>query len=180
MSSHLQVMFMTRLLSIAMVVLFLASLNSCATWMASPVHPGQTEAEVVARLGQPTHVYQDGASRLLEYMHGPMGQTTNMARIGPDGKLVSYEQVLTVQIFATIKIGESDKAMVLRTVGAPSKTVLSSASRLEAWNYPYKENGVWDSMMTVSFDKAGIVRNLQNGPDPGYQRGGGGHGGGAH
>jgi len=135
------------------------------------VLPGQSEAEVIARLGQPTHVYQDGANRLLEYMHGPMGQTTNMARIGPDGKLVSYEQVLTMPMFATIKLGEADKEKVLRTIGAPSETRFYSASQLEAWSYPFKEHGVWDSLMSVYFDKAGIVRRMESGPDPKYDPG---------
>ena len=180
MALHLRAIIMKRLFRIAIAVLFLAGSNSCATWTAAPVRPGQTEAEVVARLGQPTHVYTDGDIRLLEYMHGPMGQTTNMARIGPDGKLDSYNQVLTTQMFATIKIGESDKAMVLRTVGAPSDTRYFALSQLEAWSYPFKENGVWDSLTSIYFDKAGIVRKLENGPDPKYSPGGGGRGGGGH
>lgn len=152
-------------------ILVLANLNSCATLGLGPVHPGQTEAEVISRLGTPTHVYQDGSSRLLEYMHGPMGQTTDMARIGPEGKLVSYQQVLTLRMFGTITLGESDKEKVLRTVGAPSDTRFYALSQLEAWSYPFKENGVWDSLMSVYFDKAGIVRKLQNGPDPKYELG---------
>jgi len=79
---------MTHLLRMVAALFVLAGLNSCATWIKPPVQPGQSEAEVIARLGQPTHVYQDGSSRWLEYMHGPMGQTTEMARIGPDGRLV--------------------------------------------------------------------------------------------
>ena len=147
-----------------------AGLSACAT--RPPVLPGQTEAEIIARLGQPTHVYQDGSSRLLEYMHGPMGHSTEMARIGPDGKLVSYEQVLTLQKFATIQIGAADKESVLRTVGAASETHFYPASQLEAWSYPFKENGIWDSLMSVHFDKAGIVRKIQNGPDPKFDLGG--------
>ncbi len=157
---------------IAATVFALANLNSCATWGTAPVHAGQTEAEVVARLGQPTQVYQDGASRLLEYMHGPMGQTTEMARIGPDGKLAAFEQVLTMQTFAKIKVGEADKNSVLRTIGAPSETRFYAAAQLEAWSYPFKENGVWDSLMSVYFDKAGVVRKLENGPDPRFTFGG--------
>ncbi len=163
---------MHGLLRILAALVVSASLNSCATWWPAPPRPGQTEAEVIARLGQPTHVYQDGASRLLEYMHGRMGQTTDMARIGPDGRLVSYEQVLTLQMFGTIKIGEADKDKVLRTIGAPSETRFYSASQLEAWSYPFKESGVWDSFMSVYFDKAGVVRRLENGADPLRELGG--------
>lgn len=170
--TRLQVKPMEHLFRILAAVLLLVNLNSCATWWKPPVQPGQTEAEVIARLGRPTHVYQDGASRLLEYMHGRMGQTTEMARIGPDGRLVSYAQVLTVEMFATIKTGEANKETVLRTIGAPSETAFYRGSQLEAWSYPYKESGVWDSMMSVYFDKAGIVRKLENGPDPMREVGG--------
>lgn len=165
---------MIRLVRIKLVVLALAGFGACAIQPA--VHPGQSEAEVVARLGRPTHVYQDGASRLLEYMHGPMGQTTDMARIGPDGRLVSFEQVLNMQKFSAIEPGVADKEKVLRTIGAPSETHFYLASQLESWSYPFKENGIWDSMMSVFFDKAGVVRTLQNGPDHKYDLGdGGGH-----
>ena len=147
----------------------LAGLVACAPTI--PVRPGQSETEVVARLGRPTHVYQDGTSRLLEYMHGPMGQATEMARIGPDGKLVSYEQVLTMEKFATITPGQADKEKVLRTIGAASETRYYPASKLEEWSYPFKEQGIWDSLMAVYFDQAGIVRKLQNGPDPKFDLG---------
>jgi len=159
---------------VSAALLLLAGLNSCATWGTPRVQPGQTEAEVIARLGRPTQVYADGNTRLLEYMHGPMGQSTEMARIGPDGKLVSYEPVLNLRTFATIKIGEANKDSVLRTIGAPSDTVYYPLVKLEAWSYPFKEHGVWDSLMAVYFDKSGIVRRMENGPDPRYQPGGDG------
>ena len=165
---------MKRLLRIVVAIPILTVLNSCATWMQPPVQPGQSEAQVLARMGQPTQVYQDGASRLLEYRHGRMGQTTDMARIGPDGKLVSFEQVLTLRQFASIKIGEANKDKVLRTIGAPSEIRFYSLSQLEAWSYPFKESDVWDSLMAVYFDKAGIVRKLENGPDP-FRMPGGDH-----
>ena len=163
---------MRRIFTVLAAAVLLPSLSSCASWLAPPVQPGQTEAEVIAKLGRPTNVYQDGASRALEYMHGPMGQTTEMARIGPDGKLVSFEQVLNMRTFSTITVGEADKNKVLRTVGTPSQIQYFRLSKLEAWNYPYRENGIWDSMMTVYFDKSGIVRKMENGPDPNRLPGG--------
>jgi hypothetical protein len=39
-------------------------------------------------------------------------------------------------------------------------------SDLEVWSYPYKEAGVWDSIMSVHFDRNGILQRMQNGPDP--------------
>src|ERR1700738_397799 len=95
---------MNLLARILSALVLLSILNSCATWGTSSVRAGQPESEIVGQLGQPTHMYQDGENRLLEYMTGPMGQTTYMARIGPDGRLVSYEQVLTMPKFNSIKI----------------------------------------------------------------------------
>jgi len=141
-------------------------LSACAGFGGPPLAPGATEAEVLARLGRPTHVYQEGGGRLLEYMHGPMGQTTDMARIGPDGRLQSFEQVLTMEKFAGIVPGQTRQEQVLRTVGAPSEIRFYRNVGMNGWNYPFKENNTWDSMMTIYIDSAGLVQRLENGPDP--------------
>jgi outer membrane protein assembly factor BamE (lipoprotein component of BamABCDE complex) len=155
-----------RLVFRTLALVLCTSLTSCAAFQRSPVQPGQTESEVIATLGKPTHRYRDGEHRLLEYMTGPMGQTTYMARIGPDGTLRSYEQVLTLERFSTIEVGHAEKEDVLKTVGAPSETDYFPLLDLEAWSYPYKENGVWDSVMSIYFDQTGTVRRLENGLDP--------------
>ena len=143
------------------------ALSACAGIYAPPLPAGTPEAEVVARLGAPTHVYPatERQSRVLEYMTGPFGQVTFMARIGPDGRLLSYEQALTPQTFARIRVGADTRADVLHVLGAPSETTYLSLVRQEVWSYPYKENPVADSMMHVHFDDAGIVRRMLNGPD---------------
>lgn len=128
--------------------------------------PGATEAEVVARLGRPTHIYQDGGARFLEYMRGPMGQTTDMARIGPDGRLQSFEQVLTMEKFAAIVPGQTRQDQVLRIVGAPSEVRHYRHVGMDGWNYPFRESNTWDSMMTIYIDGDGLVRRMENGPDP--------------
>jgi hypothetical protein len=141
-------------------------LAACASLGGPALAPGATEDEVLNRLGQPTHVYQDGNTRLLEYMHGPMGQTTDMARIGPDGRLQSFTQVLTMESFARIVPDVTRQEQVLRIVGAPSEVKFYRHVGMRGWNYPYKENNVWDSMMTIYVDDAGLVRRMENGPDP--------------
>lgn len=140
-------------------------LGACAGFGSDPVKPGDSESAVISKLGAPTHRYQDGNQRLLEYMKGPWGQQTYMARIGPDGRLVSYEQVLTIQKFASITPGEATKNDVLKSIGAPSDTSYLPLSELEVWSYPYKEANVWNSVMHVHFDKRGIVQRMQGGPD---------------
>jgi hypothetical protein len=151
---------------LACALLPLVMLSACAGLGEPAIAPGATEADVVARLGRPTHVYPDGDSRLLEYMRGPMGQTTGMARIGPDGRLQSFEQVLTMERFARIVPGQTRQEQVLRTVGAPSEIRFYRNVGMNGWNYPYKESNTWDSMMTIYVDDTGLVRRMENGPDP--------------
>jgi hypothetical protein len=144
-------------------------LAGCAGLGGPPPTPGDTIDTVKLKLGQPTASYSAGPEQLLEYAHGPMGQTTFMARIGADGRLVSYEQVLTGEKFATIKIGTATHEDVLRTVGRPAEKSYLALRDLEVWSYRYKEAGVWNSMMHVHFDRSGVVRMIQNGPDPMYE-----------
>lgn len=157
---------MMKFVSYIFAVAFLLVLGACAALIPAPVNIGDTESEVIAKRGHPTHRYQDGKDHLLEYALGPWGQKTYMARIDASGKIISFEQVLTSQKFATIKVGEATKDDVLRTIGAPTETSYLSLTDLEVWSYPYKESGVWNSMMHVHFDRAGIVRKMLNGPDP--------------
>lgn len=144
------------------------ALGGCASLLREAPSLGDPVDVVTAKMGQPTALYQDGHGRILEYATGPMGQYTWMARIGPDGKLVSYEQVLTGEKFATIKIDKATKDDVLRTVGHPAERSRVALGNYEVWSYRYKESGVWNSMMHVHFDANGVVRLMQNGPDPMY------------
>jgi hypothetical protein len=141
-------------------------LAGCTVFSGQPVDVGTPEADLIARLGTPTARYPVASGHLLEYRRGPWGQQTYMARIGTDGRLQSYEQVLTLQKFGSIRIDHDNKEDVLRTIGAPSETTYFSRVQREVWSYPYKESGVWNSLMSVYFDNAGIVRKLENGPDP--------------
>lgn len=129
------------------------------------VQIGATEAQVLAARGAPTNRYLLDDGQLLEYNHGPFGQQTYMARLNANGRLISFEQVLTDRKFAEIKPNASTTTDVLHTVGAPSERMHFPLSQLEAWSYPYKENGIWNSVMHVYVDRAGIVRKMDKTPD---------------
>jgi hypothetical protein len=146
--------------------------SACTSLMPAPVSVGETEASVIAKRGLPTNRIPDGNDYLLEYRHGPWGQTTDMARFDRDGRLISYEQVLTNEKFATIKLGVSSKTDVLRSVGHPSQTSYLSRQQLEVWTYPYKESGVWNSMMHIHFAQNGIVQKMESGQDLRFDRDG--------
>lgn len=140
-------------------------LGGCAAMMRTAPMPGDTRDAVTTKFGPPTAVYQEAGGQVLEYASGPFGHETYMAHLGPDGRLTLFEQVLTGQKFATLKIGGVTRDDVLRTLGRPSERSYLDLPELEVWSYRYKENGVWNSMMHAHFDRAGVLRMMQNGPD---------------
>jgi len=145
----------------------LSTLSGCAPLVRRTPPAGAPLAEVTARLGQPNAVYQDPAGgQVLEYRGQPMGQFQHMARIGPDGRLLSYEQVLTSENFAQVEIGHWNKDDILRHFGRPAEVSRERGSGDEVWSYRYKEKGVWNSFMNVTFTQPGVVRQMRNSPDP--------------
>jgi hypothetical protein len=141
-------------------------LAACASLFAPPPAPGTPVDAVRARLGQPTATYHNGPDTMLEYAYGPAGQYTFMARIGPDGRLISYEQVLSSEKFGTVKTGKDNKETILRTFGRPARVTHYASVDGDVWEYRYKEQNVWDSVMSVEFDRGGVVQSMVNGPDP--------------
>jgi outer membrane protein assembly factor BamE (lipoprotein component of BamABCDE complex) len=145
------------------------TLAGCTTILRQPPPAGAPLAEVTAQLGQPNAVYPDPAGgQVLEYRGQPMGQFQYMARIGPDGRLVAYDQVLTSENFAKVKVDHWTKDDIVRNFGRPAEVSRVYAHDYEVWSYRYKEAGVWNSMMNVHFDAQGVVRQMLNGPDPLY------------
>ena len=145
------------------------TLAGCTTILRQPPPLGAPLAQVTAQLGQPNAVYPDPAGgQVLEYRGQPMGQFQYMARIGPDGRLVAYDQVLTSENFAKVKVDRWTKDDILRHFGRPAEVTGVYYHNYEVWSYRYKEAGVWNSMMSVHFDAQGVVRQMLNGPDPMY------------
>ncbi len=141
-------------------------LSGCAGMMRTAPSIGDPLGAVVEKFGKPTAVYPWPGGQVLEYATGPFGQFTFMARMGPDGRLTSFEQVLTGEKFATLKIGTATKQDVLHTLGRPAERSYLDLPKLEVWSYRYREAGVWNSMMHAHFDRGGVLRMMQNGPDP--------------
>lgn len=146
------------------------TLTGCASLMGPPLVPGTPVQQVIARNGPPAVEYIDGNTKILEWPVSEWSQYAYMAKIGPDGKLISYENVRTREKFATITINQSNKNDVLKTLGHPTETQYLPLKKQEAWSYRYKEDGVWNSMMHIYFDSSGIVRGMENGMDPLFLR----------
>ncbi|ALK98131.1 hypothetical protein AB595_17890 [Massilia sp. WF1] len=151
----------------AIALALILTLSACAPLVRRTPAVGAPLSEVTAKLGQPNAVYPDPAGgQILEYRGQPMGQFQHMARIGADGRLLSYEQVLTSENFAKIEIGVWNKDEVLRHFGRPAEVMRSRLEEGEIWSYRYKEQGLWNSMMNVDFNARGTVLRVFNSPDP--------------
>jgi hypothetical protein len=123
--------------------------------------------QVLAGLGQPDAIYPEpDGGKALEYRGQPMGQFQYMAYVEPDGRLIAYQQVLTGENFARVKIGKTTKDDILRMFGRPAEVSRVAFHDYEVWTYRYKESGVWNSVMNVHFDRNGVVQQMLNGPDP--------------
>lgn len=68
--------------------------------------------------------------------------------------------------FAAIAIGKDTQHTVRATFGPPDETTYLALRDLQVWSYRYRQQDVWYSMMHIHFDRNGIVRELQSGPDP--------------
>jgi hypothetical protein len=143
------------------------ALPACAPLVQRTPAVGTPLADVTARLGKPDAVYPtpDGG-QVLESRGQPMGQFQHMARFRPDGRLLSYEQVLTTEQFARVQVGYWNKDDILRHFGRPAEVSRERVNGDEVWSYRYKEKGVWDSLMNITFTKPGVVRRMENTPDP--------------
>jgi len=158
-----------RMMLAAALVLTALSLSACAVFRQPPP-AGAPLAQVTAALGQPDASYPEpDGGQLLEYRGQPMGQFQHMARISPDGRLVSYEQVLTSENFGKVKVDHWTKDDILRHFGRPAEVSRVGFHNYEVWSYRYKEAGVWNSIMHVHFDEQGVVRQMLNGPDPMFE-----------
>lgn len=136
---------------------------------ASPesIKSGAAESDVIGRLGRPDSVFAlpDGAKR-LEYNRGEFMQRSWMVDLDRDGRVVRVDQVRDEAHFARLQPGNDDQASVRRALGTPWKVEYYPPSKLTAWLYPYRESGVFNSVMAVMFDPSGVFRRAENGPDP--------------
>jgi hypothetical protein len=121
--------------SSALSVLLLVA--GCAGYGPGNLAPGQSEADVRARMGEPTDrvALPNGGSR-LEYARGPMGAHTYRIELDAAGRVHSVSQVLTEANFATVRRSES-KADVRDRLGRPAEQRVGWRGVGEVWSYRY-------------------------------------------
>ena len=120
------------------VVLVAIALSACAGYSPGDLRSGQSEADVRARMGEPTGRYAlpDGGSK-LEYARGPMGKHTYMVDVDAGGRVRGWEQVLTEARFDAVKIAEP-RVEVRNDLGRPSETRVGWRGVGEVWSYRYE------------------------------------------
>jgi hypothetical protein len=129
-------------------------LAACAGYGPSGVQAGNTEAEVVQVMGQPTGRYaMPGGTQRLEYARGPAGRHTYMLDLDAQGRVTKVEQVLDVNHFSTVIPGQT-RDDVLRTLGRPSERA-GAMRGAQIWSWHYANNDcLW---WQAQFDAQGIL-----------------------
>jgi hypothetical protein len=145
-------------------------LAACASPASIP--PGASEQDLIGRLGRPDSEFSlaDGGKR-YEYNRGEFMQRSWMVDLDAGGRVTRVDQVRDELHFAQLRPGADDKDSVRRALGTPWKIEYYPPSRLTGWLYPYRESGVWNSIMTVMFDPQGVFRRAESGPDPRFDPG---------
>jgi hypothetical protein len=149
------------LLGVASSLVFLAG---CAGYSPKGLQPGQSEAEVIRQMGQPTGRYTlpDGNTR-LEYARGPAGRETYMIDFDSSGRMVDWEQVMDLWYLTRITPGMSVDEVLIR-VGPPALKQPIRRQQLVVWNYRYPTNDcLW---FQISIGDDGKVISGSQGIDP--------------
>ncbi len=136
---------------------------ACASYEGRGLKPGEASLEdVQATMGQPAMQWQDpDGSRQLAYPRGPAGFHTFMVRLGPNGKMLSIQNVLDERHLADVRAGMS-KEEVLRVLGPSDErlTVYFKARDELVWDWRYRALSGEIMRMMVLFDgTSGKVRS---------------------
>ena len=159
-----------RMVRWAAASIALASLAACANMAEVP--PGTPLSQVQAQFGAPNfECPQANGGRRVIWTQQPMGQYAWGANVGPDERVDRVMPLLTDAHFKVLETGDWGPDRVRCEFGPPARIDQAGLGekREVVWSYRYKEAGVWNSLMHVHFDQAGVVRMMQNGPDPMFE-----------
>jgi len=154
---------MRPILSLAVVLL-----AGCAAYTGRGLVPGQsTEADVLAVMGKPTE--RDPAPKpgetVLWYSRLPYGRENWAAVIGPDGRLVSLEQRLTVENLDNLHRNQTTAAQVRELFGPPNKVSEFPRMNREIWTYQMPATEEW-KVLLVQFSPDHVLREYYYMDDP--------------
>ena len=151
------------MMALSLALALAITLSACAGYSPGDLRPGQTEADMRARLGEPTGRFArtDGGSR-VEYARGPAGKHTYIIELDAAGRIQGWTQVLTEQRFDAVAI-EAPQAAVREQLGRPSERRVGWRGVGEVWSYRYESEVCrWFQVWLVD----GRVREASYASDP--------------
>ena len=129
-----------------------ALLTACAIQHPADLRAEQSEAEVLAAMGQATGRYAlAGGAQRLEFARGPAGRTTWMVDLDAAGRVTQYAQVLEPGHFARV-IDGMPEAELLRLLGRPAARQGEWQDR-ETWSWRYETNDCLWARVTLGADR---------------------------
>lgn len=140
-----------------------ASLTGCAGYGPDKGLIASDREAVVQKMGLPTTEYRQEAASRLVYARGPYGRHTYFIDLGPDGKVLRWEQVLTEENFARVAAGMGKK-QVEALIGPSFIRTTLGRQRGEVWAYRYETPFcIW---FLIEFTAENTVRSAGHGIPP--------------
>jgi hypothetical protein len=142
----------------------------CASYDGRGLAPGTPAAQVEALMGPAAEQRTvAGGDTVRYYSRLPYGGETYAARFGPDGRLKSIEQRLTVQNVAKLVPGTSRAADVRDLLGPPWRDDQFPRLGREILTYPMHAPDPTPKHLYVQLSQDGIVREVYLMDDPDWR-----------
>jgi len=132
--------------------------GGCALNPLYRVPPGATPDEVRGAMGEPwaSTRQADGGTRWV-YPTGPLGRHTYVAEFGADGRLRTFEDVLTDRGFARLRVGKTTEQELEQLFGPPYRVTRFDRLRQTAWDYLFTDNWNYPAVFSAMFDDQGVL-----------------------
>lgn len=139
--------------------------SACTSYGPQSLGTGSSIEATTRAMGVPTsETALAGGGRRLEYARGPFGKHTYMVDFDAQGRLLSWEQVLTEARFNAIR-GGMDSSEVLAQIGhASEQYVVGWHEKQTVWAYRYETP--FCQWFQVGISAQGKVVDTAYGPDP--------------
>ncbi len=147
-----------RPVRLAAVLVLAALAAACAA--PARIAPGTPRTQVLADLGTPTlTVALPGAGERLLYSRQPAGQQVYHVDLDAQQRVVRVEQVLTLEQFQALRLGQDTRESVRERFGPPA--LVERVARFDGavWTYRILDMGE-PRQAHVHLDPAGVVRQV--------------------
>ncbi len=119
------------------IYFMLSSLQACTTYSPSNSMLGMSVSDVIEAMGKPDREIRLTEGTRLEFPRGPKGKHTYFVNFDEQGKLVSWQQVLTEERFKKILPGMPEEEIV-NLIGSGKERFGLARNRGYVWSYRYQ------------------------------------------